>query len=288
MRSPEPASSRLGDTGRAAAFYALTLALGLPIAFLLRAFPRLGILEVVYAFTPLAAVLIVMLVVTRDGYSTAGWSVLGLHRAGLSGWPFALLGPLLVIGFAYGVVWSTGLAELARPAGPFGSMLAPLWIVLAIAGLTLTQSFGEEIGWTGYLLPRLRPLGVRRAMLLRGLAQGVWHLPIVLLTGSYHSGGNRVVVVGLLLLTFTAAGFLYGYLRFTTDSVWPATIAHSAHNVFWLVASGWTARGSALVDEYLAGEFGLLVVIGYAALVAYVMRRMPPDRTARARAAAAT
>ena len=277
----------MSDTGKAAAFYALTLALGLPIALVARALPRLGILEVVYVFTPLVAVLIVMLVVTRDGYSTEGWKVLGLHRLGLSRWGVAVFVPLLVLGFAHGVVWAAGVADIGRPAGPFGSVLAPVWIVLAIVGLTLTQSLAEEVGWSGYLLPRLRSLGLRRAMLLRGLGQGVWHLPLMLLTASYHSGGNRLLVVGLFLATMTAAGFLYGYLRFSTDSVWPATIAHSAHNVFWLVATAWTAGSSPLAGEYLAGESGILVVAGYAVAGAYVLRGGFRPRTEAGDAAAA-
>ena len=230
-------ASRLNDTGKAAAFFALALAFALPLALLARAFPRAGILEVVYVFTPLAAVLTTMLAVSGDGYSREGWKVLGLHRLGLSGWGLALMVPFLVLGFAHAVIWITGFADVERPEGFWGSAVAPLWMVLAIAALTLTQSLGEEIGWTGYLLPRLRSLGLLRAMFLRGLGQGLWHLPLMLLTASYHSAGNRIIVVGLFLATMTVAGFLYGYLRFTTDSVWPATIAHSAHNVFWLVAT---------------------------------------------------
>jgi uncharacterized protein len=286
---PAAPSSGVSDTRKAAAFYVLTLMLGLPIALLARAFPRVGILEVAYVFTPLVAVLIVMLVVTRDGYSRAGWRVLGIHRLGLSRWGFAVLVPLLVIGFAHCVVWGTGLADVARPAGWFGSVLAPLWILLAIVGLTLTQSLGEEIGWSGYLLPRLRSLGMRRAMFLRGLGQGVWHLPLMLLTASYHSGGNRLIVITLFVATLTAAGFLYGYLRFSTDSVWPPTIAHSAHNVFWLVATAWTASSSPLASEYLAGESGVLVVAGYVLAAVYVVRRFSPRiDAARAKAVAAT
>ena len=80
--------------------------------------------------------------------------MLGLHRLGLSGWGLALMVPLLVLGFAHAVIWTTGFADAARPEGFWGSAIAPLRMVLAIAALTLTQSLGEEIGWTGYLLPR--------------------------------------------------------------------------------------------------------------------------------------
>jgi membrane protease YdiL (CAAX protease family) len=264
----------LSSGRKAAYFYGLALALAVLLALLARAFPRVGLLEVAYAFTPLVAVAVMMFAVTRDGRSSDGRRLLGLHILGLPLWPFAILGPLLVLGLSYGVVWSTGLAEVARPEGPFGSPLAPLWIVLAVVGLTLTQSLGEELGWSGYLLPHLRPQGMRRAMLLRGLGQGIWHLPLILLANAYGYTGNRLINVVLVLAVFTVAGLLYGYLRFTTDSVWPPTIAHSAHNVFWLVASAWTVGGAPLATEYLAGESGLLVVAGYGVLAAYVLWRI--------------
>lgn len=271
-------SRPLSSTRRAGLFYALALAFAVPIAVLAAAFPRAGLLQVAYAFTPMAAVIVMMLFVTRDGRPKEGRQLLGLGRLGLSRWAPAIAVPLLVLGVAYGVVWATGLASVARPEGVFGSPLAPLWIVLMIGGLTLTQSLGEELGWTGYLLPHLRPLGVRRAMLLRGLGQGVWHLPLIVLANAYGYQGNRLINIALVLAVFTVAGFLYGYLRFTTDSLWPATIAHSAHNTFWLVASAWTVGGAPLAGEYIAGESGVLVVAGYGLAAVFLLRRMCAPR----------
>jgi hypothetical protein len=59
---------------------------------------------------PTVTTLLMLLVVTRDGYSRAGWPSLGLHRLGIKAWPLAVLVPLAVIGIASGVVWSMGVA----------------------------------------------------------------------------------------------------------------------------------------------------------------------------------
>lgn len=42
-------------------------------------------------------------------------------------------------------------------------------------------AFGEEIGWRGWLLPALRPMGIWPALLLSGAIWGIWHAPLILL-----------------------------------------------------------------------------------------------------------
>jgi membrane protease YdiL (CAAX protease family) len=135
----------------------------------------------------------------------------------------------------------------------------------------LVTSLGEEIGWRGYLLPRLEFLGAWAAVLLTGLAHALFHLPIILFTPLYHAGGNRVVVIPLFILSVTIVGMFLGYLRLSTGSVWPAVLAHSAHNSIWAVFSALTAGSSPLVSEYLAGESGVLAIAGYAALGGWLL-----------------
>lgn len=80
---------------KAFAFYVIACALAVLVAI-----SRLG--TSLYMFTPTAAVLITMLAATRDGYSRASWSRLGLHRLGVRAWPVALLVPFAIMAFAYG------------------------------------------------------------------------------------------------------------------------------------------------------------------------------------------
>lgn len=223
-------------------------------------------------FTPMAAVLLMLLVVTRDGYTRVGWRVLGLERAGWGSWGLAILGPLLMMGFTYTLVWATGIAllDLTQYQGTI-NLLFSLLLGLIVSSLV---AFAEEIGWRGYLLPHLLPLGNMRAMLLSGLLHGLWHLPLMLLTPFYHAGGNRFIVVVLFLLTLTVAGVLYGYLRLTSGSVWPAALAHGALSTFWMQFSALTvAASSRLLLEYLAGESGLLSLLGATLLAGWLLYR---------------
>jgi hypothetical protein len=103
---------------------------------------------------------------------------------------------------------------------------------------------------------------------------GLWHLPLMLLTPFYHANGNRFIVVGLFLLTLTVAGVLYGYLRLTSGSLWPVALAHGAFNTFWWQFSSLTvATSSSLLLEYLAGESGLLSLLGAVLLASWLVYR---------------
>lgn len=117
-------------------------------------------------------------------------------------------------------------------------------------------------------------LGPQRAVLVAGLLHAIWHLPVLLLTPFYHGDGNLLIVLPLFLLTLTAAGVVYGYLRLVSDSVWPAAVLHRAWNVYWDVFAMFTIGSSPLATEYLAGESGLLTFVGVAAVAGWLLLRL--------------
>ena len=67
-------------------------------------------------------------------------------------------------------------------------------------------------------------------MLLVGLVHAAWHMPLIFLTPLYHTAGNRLIFLPLFFGAIVAAGFVFGYLRIYSGSVWPAAIAHWVHN----------------------------------------------------------
>lgn len=254
---------------KASIFYAIALTGSIVMAVFVT--PILGPFTVALVmFTPLIAVLAMKLLVTREGYRLSGWSDLGLHRLGLKGWPLAFGLPFLVLLFAYGTVWMFGIAQFNVPAGGIG---APTDIVLNFA-VTMLFCLGEEIGWRGYLLPRLMTLGHRKALLLSGLMQAIWHLPFILFTSFYHGDGNTWIIVPLFLSTMTIAGILFGYLRIASKSTWPAVIAHAVFNVYWVTFGLFTIATSPLAFEYLAGESGVLTLAAVALSAWVLIRRM--------------
>jgi uncharacterized protein len=266
-------ATSFGPLTQAVVYYLLVIAMVVAVSFL----PIGQALLLIAMLTPTVAVLLMLLVVTRDGYSREGWKGLGLHRLGLKAWPFAIVAPLIVLGLSYAIVWSLGVAAAQIPLGldllAWAAFLPNAALNIALA--TVSFSLAEEIGWRGYLQPRLTTaLGPGRGTALTGVLHGFFHVPIMLLTPYYHSDGDRWLIIPLFIAATTAGGLLMGYLRFWTESVWPASVAHSAHNYFWALFNEWTTSRSPLALEYLAGESGILPVLGYGLLVIWVWRRL--------------
>jgi membrane protease YdiL (CAAX protease family) len=272
--------TKLGDSSKAAIFSVIVLVMAVGAALLIRLLELTSGMGmwVLWSFTPTAATLVMLLVVTREGYAREGWKGLGLHRLGLSVWWIAFGGTLLISVAASAVVWATPLASFVVPEGGIVDPLIGFLIQVVI--LALTFALGEEIGIRGYLLPRLLSLGRRRALFLSGLVWATWHMPLILLTTVFPVG-NKVISLPLFYGTVVAASFFYGYLRIYTGSVWPASIAHAVHNSAWGTLGAFTATSyPVIVHKYLAGDYGILILAGAvigSVLVGRLLMRSGPD-----------
>jgi membrane protease YdiL (CAAX protease family) len=110
--------------------------------------------------------------------------------------------------------------------------------------LTWPLAFGEEIGWRGYMLPRLIDAGVPQPLAASGLAWGVWHVPLVLGGVYYADSPSRALSSLVLLVSLTAGGIVYARLWLDTGSIWPCVALHAA----------WNAVIGGPFDEATAGE----------------------------------
>jgi membrane protease YdiL (CAAX protease family) len=252
------------DRTKAAIFSVLVLCMAVGAALLIRMLelpPGYGMFAL-WMSTPTVATLIMLLVVTREGYSREGWKSLGLHRLGLNVWWIAFGATLLITVAASAIVWATPLASFVVPEG---GILNPIIQFLIFTGIyTLTFSLGEEIGIRGYLLPKLLSLGRRRALALSGLVWATWHMPLIFLVPAVgFPTGTLLLFFPLFYGSIVAASFIFGYLRIYTGSVWPASIGHSVHNAAWSALAAFTLTSyPVLVNVYLVGDFGILILVG--------------------------
>lgn len=123
------------------------------------------------------------------------------------------------------VVGLSGARRLLTGLPPVTSMPPPVVLVAVGVAGTVIASFtvnaavalGEEVGWRGYLVPALLPLGRARAVILTGVIWAGWHAPIVLLGYDYAGSGRGVALVALAGFTIVV-GTLLAWLRVRADS----------------------------------------------------------------------
>jgi membrane protease YdiL (CAAX protease family) len=126
-----------------------------------------------------------------------------------------------------------GLISIGSGTEPWAFFLtgAALAVASPLSPLLL-MSLGEEFGWRVYLLPKLMPLGGRRAVLLVAVIHGIWHWPAILMGYEYGFGYWGEPVVGpLLFLVFVLclSAFL-AWVTLRSGGVWPAALGHGAVN----------------------------------------------------------
>ncbi|GAB3601178.1 lysostaphin resistance A-like protein [Microbacterium tumbae] len=240
--------------------------------------PLAGALVPVMMFTPALAVLIVMTAlrpVPKGGRLRflGMWPlrpakrVVWLSVAALFA-PVALVAVSIAVAAVFGwvqldLIGFSGFAETLAASLPEGVPAPPAIVVvlsqlvaipIAAATINAVMAFGEELGWRGFLVPALRPLGTWPALLISGVIWGLWHAPVILL--GYNFG--RFDLTGVLLMVggCIAWGVLLGWLRLRSASLWPAVFAHGALNAAGGMVVLVHAAGTT-IDMALAGPLGV-------------------------------
>lgn len=200
-------------------------------------------------FVPSVATLVVVGWICPEPNKVA---LLGL-RFGVKGWwRYWLFGWLVIPGFSLAAPLVGALLGLfpmdlrgfsafrnMLQAAPGGKEILKHVPIQLLVGLQLINiliapvlnavfAFGEELGWRGYLLPRLLPLGQWPALLVSGVIWGAWHAPVILL--GYNYPAHPRLGVFLMVIFCVIFGILFGWTRLATGSIWPAVIAHGALN----------------------------------------------------------
>ena len=185
--------------------------------------PGLGFF--IWAMAPLLAS-IVLRVVTRD------WSDLGAKpniRKYIRWYVISLLAyPVcMVLAVVSGVLTSvSSITEF--------SMAQYLQIAVTALPFFLIFAIFEEVGWRGYLAPKLASLGINNyiAAVLVAAVWASWHIPYIReLTWDYTSE-NLLTFIPRFYLACFAFSIVFGEIRNRTATFWPAVVMHGVGNAF--------------------------------------------------------
>jgi membrane protease YdiL (CAAX protease family) len=201
----------------------------------------------------------------------------------------AYLLPILYGAVIYGTVWLVGQGGFTMEAtAEFTSQVgmanaSPVQIVAVYALLmgtiifvrsSLPGSFGEELGWRGFLFPELQRItSFTTASLIGGVVWVLFHLPLILFS-DYNSTAPRAFQVVMFCISAIALTFVHNWFRARSGSVWPAVFLHASHNIFFLNVFDPLMARYPLTDFFVT-EFGagLMVISVLMALYVWAHRR---------------
>ena len=264
----------------ATTFLLVVFALGLGVAV---AIPHLNINKLLSALLPVTAVIIITFAATPRGKRRELWASFGLRRSGKRMWAMAIGIPVLLAGSAYAIAVALGVADLRHIDLTLpGAADWTLNLVVSLAFMTVLF-LGEEIGWRGYLLPRIQQLtSRRRAALTTGFIHGCFHLPLILIATTYDEHGSRWIVAPMVVATITMGGVFYAYLWDMTGTVWPVAMAHAAVNFMFGLGASAVVASSPDDLAYVAGESGLATFAVVAVAATLFLARARVWRTDKA------
>jgi len=210
------------------------------------------VLLAVSMFCPLAATLLVKKVFLHQPMCI-GWKVQGKRRYWMAAWfgpaVFTVLAAVLYFAVfpsrldlsgswlvtAYGgeMDAATLRSQLGVSSGGYILQTGLLAITLA-PPVNMFFALGEEVGWRGYMMVCLKEqFSLLNARLLGGIIWGVWHWPIMLLTGyeygTYYLGAPVLGLVVWCVVCF-ALNTLLDWLYEKTGCIWVSAVAHGAFN----------------------------------------------------------
>ncbi|MGI6879436.1 lysostaphin resistance A-like protein [Microbacterium sp. gxy059] len=187
-------------------------------AILTGADEMVGLLVPAAQLTPFVAAALLFAIVRPGGFSEQfalrwgrSWRAIGVGVAAVVVIGLAQLG----VGLANGAVAAAG-----------GAVRAAALAVPVLWALQCVFAIGEELGWRGWLVSRMRGFGFWGISAFSAGAWMIWHLPAIpLIVGD----GGAEVGVAYLLAIGSWAPFLVA-LRLWSGSVWPAVVVHGALN----------------------------------------------------------
>ena len=92
-------------------------------------------------------------------------------------------------------------------------LVSLLQVILVGPVINIVPTMGEELGWRGYLLPKLRTLfSDRLSIIISGIIWGLWHAPVIIMGHNYGTDYPGYPYVGILVwksMTFFISGVSY-------------------------------------------------------------------------------
>jgi membrane protease YdiL (CAAX protease family) len=187
---------------------------------------------------------------------------------------------ILAFPLAISIVLGLGLLLGASAISNF-TVPAFVTAMIPLAVTFFIFAFFEEVGWRGYLAPKV--YGLNDGLLghvLVGVIWASWHLPYLRELWAHTSEGLVTLLPRIILGTIVFA-VVYGEIRIRTGSVWPAVLMHWIGNTYantLLTGSAGEEFVTFVLGKEWLGSFGvagvlLIAIFGLLGSILYLKRR---------------
>lgn len=209
-----------------------------------------------------------------------------MWRVGIGYWLFACLFPIPAI----------LLGSMANPLfngdpPSFNNMRLSIEILPMFVGFFIVAGLGQELGWTGFLTPRLQARhSALTTCVIRAILGGLWHLPLFLysrfqppaLADFPYSGWiaqkGFLVAVGALMMFLLSWSIFYGWIfNNTRGSLLLVAVLHGSEVwvAYWMLNTGINPDN---LDNYW-GYGAVLVVIASIVVITTGAKNLSRTRT---------
>jgi len=233
---------------------------------------------------PGIAAIITTLLIAKRPFSDLRLNKLGKFRFYLIAWFLPPLLAALAVGLT--ALIGTGtldlnfttMKQIADQAAKSSGQSVPVMVLIIsqlaqglILGpvINIFATMGEELGWRGFLLPKLLPIGQWKAILFSGLIWGFWHAPAI--AQGHNFPGHPVWGILVMMLGCVLLGAIFSWLYLKTRSPWSAALAHGSVNAWGGLPLVFLLPGfDALYGGIILSLTGCIVLAGFVGLLVLI------------------
>jgi len=259
-----------------ACYYILALLLGTGITYLVvqRVLPG-GLVLLAATAASISGIIITAIADGRAGLKLLFGRLL-IWRVGIGYWIFAVLFlvPAILLGSALNPLFGGDAIDFSNMQPLY--QIVPMFILFII-----TAGLGEELGWTGFLTPRLQSrYNALVSSIIRGVLWGFWHIPLFIFSGLDHpsladfpySGwvsqkGFLVAMGAFILINQIPWSIFYTWIfNNTGGSLLLVAVLHGSEVwvAYWMLSTGVDASN---FDNYWG--YGIVMVVTALVIVLY-------------------
>jgi len=183
----------------------------------------------------------ITLKIRKRPISSLPWNIKDLKYLKLS-----YFTPIFYVSIAYVLIWLFGFGDLINTerikqwSDELGiaesnqtlAIAVMIFLLLTVGVIkNLGSTLGEEIGWRGFLIFELRKvMSFKSLAIVSGIIWAIYHFPIINLM--YGSGENLLLHLSAFTIMIIGISVILAYYTFKSNSLWPATVYHSVHNIY--------------------------------------------------------